>query len=114
MTNSTLGPGIAMMTNAAIPKASSWFVETMGTGSVSQRPHQERPSISGGAGQHDGRLGVAPERQPLPQLLGDDVHAALLDRQPADPPFAQSGPQLLLVVRQLLEDLVPPCVRRRG
>ena len=52
------------------------------------------------------------EREPLAQLLGDDVDAALLDRQPADVALAQRRAQLLLAVGQLLEHLVAAGERR--
>ena len=48
-------------------------------------------------------LAVAVQVEALAQLLGDDVDAALLDRQRADAALAQRRPQRLLAVRQLLD-----------
>ena len=57
----------------------------------SERLDEQGGALAGHPGQHEGRLVVAPEREPLAQLLGDDLDAALLDRQPADAALAQRG-----------------------
>src|SRR5688572_15794974 len=102
MTKSTLGPGIAMMMNAARPNASSCCVVTTAIPAVCRRTWPRRPSLSqrsdqqrgaapGRAGQHHRRLVVPSQGEALPQLLGHHVDAALLDREPADAPRAEGG-----------------------
>ena len=60
---------------------------------VSERLDQQRDALAPPPGQHQGRLVLAGQREPLAQLVGDDVDAALLDGQPADPALAQGGAQ---------------------
>ena len=69
-----------------------------GPGPSSERPDQQAGPLAGDPGQHDRGLVVAGQRQPLAQLVGDDVDAALLDRQPADAALAQGRAQRLLAV----------------
>src|SRR4051794_2821112 len=115
-----------MMTRAATPNASSCADETTPTRRVWQpaapvrtvvsveRTDQERGALAAHPGQHDRGLLVPPQVEPRAQPLRDDVDAALLDREPADPALPERGLELLLLVGQLLEHLEAARERRGG
>ena len=79
---------------------------------ASERPHQQAGALAVDPGQHDRGLVVAGQREPLAELVGDDVDAALLDGEPADAALVQGRAQRLLAVREDLEDLVGARERR--
>ena len=68
--------------------------------------------MAGHPGQHDRRVLVTGQREPLAQLVGDDIDAALLDGEPADAALLEGRAQGLLAVREDLEDLVGARERR--
>ena len=86
---------------AALPRRigrSSW--SGRGPLRASERLDQQGDPVPARPGEHERRLGVAGQGQPLAELVGHHVDAALLDRQPADAALAQCCAQCLLPVRE--------------
>src|SRR5689334_22414859 len=63
---------------------------------ASERLDQEGCALAADAGQHERRLLVAAQGEPLAQLVGHDEDTPLLDGEPSDASLAERRAQLLL------------------